>query len=1361
MRLQFQRLLATTLLVAATCLPLLADGGADNAATVEFFEARIRPVLVEHCYECHNSAEKAEGNLALDHRGGWLTGGDSGPAIVAGDPEVSPLIRAIRHDEDVSSMPEDADKLPDGVIADFVRWVASGAVDPRDRPPSLDDADRAAAWQVTLAERKQWWSFQPISRPAIPAPRHDGASDHPVDRFIAARLAEIGLTPAPPAERRALARRLYFVLTGLPPSPDEVERFVADSDPDAYERLVDRLLASPAFGECWARHWMDWWRYAESIGAEGDPEVPFAWRYRDYLIDALNADVPFDQLVREHLAGDRLSNPRIDDAGVNVSAIGPAHLRMVQHGYAPTDSVEELIRFTDNQIDVVSKALLGITLSCARCHEHKFDPLSQRDYYAWFGIMESCRPAMITIDAATNDVDIDSELSRAKDAIRAALAEHWRAEVAELPTRLTAADPASESWKARLNAALEAPNDDPLYLWAKAVSTDGDFADVWTSLVDEYHASRQALDRRAASAAPNWHVADVAGDWFRHGSGLAQTSTPAGEFSLPPDGDRVVGGVYPAGVFTQTLSDKHNGVFSSPSFTVDMPSLWVRVAGGGNARVRYVMDHYPRVTGPIYKAYDLTDGRLTWRKWDLNYWEGDRTHVELATAGDIPIEADPAQTRSWFGITDVVAVREGEQPPRDELAEYARSFFEAAAAVPPDSADALAELYGEVLGRAITHWRDGVASDDEARLLDMLIRSELLANRRDQLPSVEPLLAEYRRLEARIAVPTRAPGVIEAEVIDQPLFVRGNHHQPAEPVRRRFLEVFDGAPYDASDSGRLALAESVLASNNPLTARVEVNRLWHHVYGQGLVPTTDNFGHMGDIPSHPELLDYLAARFVDEGYSIKQMIRLLVTSDTFRQCGTTSVAAREADADNRLLSRMPARRLEAEAIRDSLLATSGELDLTQRGAPVRDDAPRRSVYVAARRNEPSALLAVFDAPVPYTTTGRRSVTNVPAQSLALMNDPFVIERAAAWSRRVLDGGAAPSMSERVVGMYNKAFARPPSRDELVTAMDYVDASRDRWQSLQQRVDTLIGKIAAQREQVAALETATRARIAESSESPPFVHAPEPIARWEFDDGLADDLGGLDGEIVGEARVEHGQLVLNGNGYVVTAPLAHDLAAKTLEAWVSLDALDQAGAGVLGVQTTNGATFDSIVFAERRPRRWMAGSNVFQRTEDFDGSDETAVGQVIHLAIVYHDDGRIACYRNGEPYGKPYEAQSPVTFAAGSSQLLLGMRHGTPGGRRGQLQGAIERALLYDRALSAEEIEASAASAGNFITHAQLLAAMSDDERAVRERLGVEIENLEAELVSIPGSAEPIDAVQRAWQDLSLALFNAKEFIYVP
>ncbi|MCB1209200.1 MAG: DUF1549 domain-containing protein, partial [Verrucomicrobiales bacterium] len=381
---------------------------------IEFFESKIRPILAQDRYECHSVVTKQKGGLVLDSRAGLQAGGESGAVIKLGDPSESLLIQSIKHQHEDLKMPKGGAKLDDKVIADFEQWIRDGAVDPRNNPPTKEEVAKETDWKSVLERRKQWWAFQPIS--AQPAGKT-------IDDYIDTELAKQGIPAAPLADEPTLRRRLSFVLTGLPPSAD---------------KSVDALLASPAFGEKWARHFMDWVRYAESYGSEGDPAIPYAYQYRDYLIRAFNKDVPYPQLIKEAIAGDLLARPRIEN-GLNESAIGIAQLRMVLHGFSPVDSLDEMVTFTDNQIDTVTKAFQGLTVSCARCHNHKFDAISQADFYSLYGIFTSTHPAVIDVNAPGTGDAIRAELKHLKAKIKSQLVDEW---LKTTPKSEAAADPA-------------------------------------------------------------------------------------------------------------------------------------------------------------------------------------------------------------------------------------------------------------------------------------------------------------------------------------------------------------------------------------------------------------------------------------------------------------------------------------------------------------------------------------------------------------------------------------------------------------------------------------------------------------------------------------------------------------------------------------------------------------------------------------------------------------------------------------------------------------------------------------------------------------------------------------------------------
>ena len=1005
---------------------------------IEFFEQRIRPVLIEQCYKCHNSVGTDEGSLALDHREAIRRGGDSGAAVVAGQADKSLLIRAIRHEDDDLRMPQDGAKVDEEVVADLVKWINDGAADPRDKAPTAKQLAEATSWDAVRKRRMQWWSFQPPRKPQFPKVKRDDWSDHPVDRFVLARLGAAGLQPANRADRRTLMRRLTFALTGLPPTPEEIKAFLDDDSPRAYDTVVDRLLRSSRFGERWARHWMDWIRYAETHGSEGDPAIPHAWRYRDYLIRALNADISYEKLLREHVAGDLLGDPRINqELGINESALGIAQYRFVQHGFVPTDALDEQVRFTDNQIDVLSKAFMGLTVSCTRCHNHKFDALSQTDFYAWYGIMASCRPALITIDTPQKLATNKTELAALKAKIKQKLSAAWLESTGQISSRLT--EQADKSWTDAIEKA-DKDNKHPLHAWSRLKAAEGKaFQQTWKELTDGWKVSVEKHRERPYPT--RW---DLAGNdfesWFGHGTGLNKRPSRPGGFHVLSDGDRIVAAILPAGVYTHLISTKHNGILTSPRFKFDMQKIYVRVAGDGDAKTRYVVQNYPR-SGIVYPIQSLKGSHVRWVHWDTTYWNGDHGYLETSTAADQPVEANAGATRSWFGITEAVFVSAEQvargEVPRDEMAEFVTPLFAAADTNTPASAQELAQLYQAALHTCVEAWAAGTMSDEQVRFLDVFVRSGLLPTRVTELPQLARLVKEYRRLEKEIPVPTRAPGILEADAFDQPLFVSGNHKQPGEPVARRFLESIDARPYQTHQSGRLELANDLAGADNPFTARVAVNRIWHHLFGRGIVATTDNFGRLGKPPSHPQLLDYLAVRFVEEDWSVKQMIRLLVTSETFQLSSRASADAEKFDAPNHLLSHFRVRRLEAEAIRDALLAVSGQLDNTMYGPGVSGGSPRRSIYVSVRRNSLDPLLSVFDAPEPHTTRGRRDATNVPAQSLTLLNDPFVIKQARSWADALMKDAVPVNDQQRLRRMLQAAFGREPTSAELEQSAQFL------------------------------------------------------------------------------------------------------------------------------------------------------------------------------------------------------------------------------------------------------------------------------------------------------------------------------------
>ena len=1006
--------------------------------------------------------------------------------------------------------------------------VATTATEPPDPSAPFDLAER----------RRTHWAWQPVQDAPPPAVAGADWPATPVDRFLLARLEEAGLDPAPDADRHALIRRLSFDLRGLPPAPAERARFLGDDSPAAYADLVDRYLASPHFGERWARHWMDLVRYSESHGSEGDPDIPFAWRYRDYLIRAFNGDVPYDRLLREHLAGDLLPEPRLDAEGrTNESLLGPAHFRLVEHGFQPVDPWEDRVKWTDNQVDVASKAFLGLTVSCARCHDHKFDAISQKDYYSFFGTLYGARPTMRAVDAPAVLETNRAALAALKADIRGRLADAWSVAAEGLAGKLLAmAEPgaapsdagtavarvdatasdaegtadeagaaADDSGSAAAERAAAAAADaeeaarreagSVLATWRALSAADpADFPRAWGELRAHWDGEIARRERfNAERFEPLW---DLGGPDYAltvgHGTGRTEAPSRPGEFAIERRGDRLLNGIYPAGAYTHLLSTKHPGVIQTPRFRIDSDHLSFRVLGGDLSFVQLIIENYPVPRGGIYhlRHSPKTDA-MTWAQWDTEFWKGFTAYIEFATQDDATrFQLDPEDARlrhrptrrgdgrSFIGAGRIVSHDEPGTP--KETVVPVLSLLDGRAAAPPAGARAsgaaggaggeraarsgapssredLAERIGRRAGEAVAAWRDDRLTERQAVFLDELVRADLLPRSLEELIDLRAPVAEYRRLERAVPVPRRAPGVIDEAAPDQPLLVRGSHRNPGDVVPRAFLTAIDDRPYPDPAQVRLQLAEAVTAPDNPLAARVAVNRVWRHLFGYGIVRTVDNFGRLGDPPSHPALLDHLARGFVDDGYSIKRLVRRLVLSRAYRMSSRGSARAAEMDPANRLLQHANLRRLDAEAIRDAMLSVSGRLDPTMHGpsVPVHyaarrgltegdpDNGPvdgdgRRSIYQEIRRNAHNPFLEVFDLPKPATTRGQRDTTNVPAQSLALLNSPFVIGQAAEWGRR-LAGGEAASVEGRIRHMFVKALARPPEEAELARVAEYLDA----------------------------------------------------------------------------------------------------------------------------------------------------------------------------------------------------------------------------------------------------------------------------------------------------------------------------------
>lgn len=1337
--------------------------GQDKDTGLEFFETNIRPVLIEQCYRCHNSIDLAEGSLVLDTKVGTLKGGDNGVIVEPGNVQNSRLIAILKHEVAGLEMPEDGEKLSDEIIANFEKWIAMGAPDPRNEAPTAESIQALRSWDKVLQERKkESWAFQPIRSPVVPEVSDTRWSNQMVDRFAFHKMQEKGLTPVGKADQATLVRRLFFVLIGLPPTAQEVRRWSDEiATKDGYARLVDHLLERPQFGERWARHWMDWTRYADSHGSEGDPGIENAWHYRDYLIRALNADVPYSQLIREHIAGDLLPNPRINDQlGVNESLIGTAHWRMVFHGFSPTDALDEKVRFIDDQINTFSKAFLGVTLSCARCHHHKFDPISQDDYYATFGVLASCRPGRHAIDIDPTEPEKRKQLAVLKEKIKKEVAARWLVDIRTLANANVAE---RDKW-----IEVKDPTDVryPMANLLRRVQAGEAFDVVWKDECLKHEMHRMAVEKYATEGVvQRWKFSDPMSTehWYFEGKGISQKATGPGEFALAPEGDSLLTGVYPSGVYSHLLSNKDPARLTTEDIKLsDKYQVWMRVQGDGSAQTRYAVQDYPR-NGVVFPTAGIGP-KWHWQKFDVAYWQGDDIHLELATGRDAPLLVNGAN-RSWFGITETLILPADKPGPPEPLSQQT-GFYRFAIAKMPTSVEEAQAAYWQGLAETIERWRDNRCDDIDAFWLGSALESQQLFNSVAADESLADLIREYRRIESEIKVPTRVPGLDETPGKDQALYIRGNHKQLGASVPRRFLQAIDARPYETKQSGRLQLAEDLLRKDNPLTYRVIVNRVWHHLFGRGLVLTTDNFGKLGSLPSDPDLLDYLASDFRDNKQgSFKALIRELVMSEVWQLSSRPSGESLEKDPENEFLSHANLRRLEAEAIRDTLLSISGLLNSEMYGPPIESSVPRRSIYMRVQRNALDPLLRAFDFPEPFSCTGRRDVTNVPAQSLAFMNDNGVTGWAQSWANAMLNHPNFADDKSRLQEMFLTVTGRVPTALEIESLQTFLIETEKEQREIIEMVRIKNQRVEQLRQDIRSIMDPAREKLiqemlSQRGKESDVANVLNPIARWEFKGTLEDSISGSRLTLHDGARFEGDHVVVGPTGYVLSEPLKQDLRAKTLEAWVQLDNLEQQAGGVLSVQTRDGSVFDAIVFAEQQRQHWLAGSNGFERTRSFGGyEDSEANNSIVHLAISYHPDGRIVGFRNGKPYGTEYQSNGPVLFRAGETVVGLGIRHLPAQGNR-LLSGKIYRAQLYDRALTAEEVEASFHGFPAAVTRAAIVGTLSDEERKKVEQSEKDLVEANRELAQYESTPKEWTA-QSGWTELARTLFSLKESIFIP
>ena len=1039
---------------------------------VEFFESNVRPLLVDNCYKCHSAnSERIRGGFLIDSKPAILRGGDSGPAIVPGDPANSRIVSMIQRHPDYEAMPPKSKLEPDE-IETLIAWIDRGAPDPR----TEESSPKSSLSDFNLDERKSWWSLQPVKKLAVPNVANENWSENDYDRFVLSKLEEADLAPAKPAERHTLLRRISFDLTGLAPKVDELEAFLSDESPSAFAAAVDRLLESPHFGEKWARHWLDLVRYAETKAFEQDYTMAYAYRYRDYLIRAFNNDLPYDQFVKEALAGDLLPKPRFSpDDEINESIMGPGFLYLTDGQHGPPDLHEDEARIFSGMIDVTSKAFLGSTLKCARCHDHKFDAITTADYYSFYGMLRSSRLSYANTNAEKQEAKLKSDQSKilqARSQISKLVYKTSLQDIELIPDYLQAQrsllendlvksifeSVSSEKPKDKKNKGLDLGalknrlsgiyklkaeqdglNDEVLWSWL-SLALSADRLEKWPELEPLFSQSAERIinsGKNKTSVELSQSFAQVARsleNWITQESAFESQPESPVEMIFNHSGTQAVRGLVGEYPVAGVLAPRISGAIRSPDFIIDGKPIELQ-AKGYSGTVRLVIRNYELTgRGPTTaKLYYAVDGDH-WQdiRFETYLWEGETAYLEVMQNGKSTNAIHP--TRDTLTPPDdnaYIAIR------FDDGIGWGKYWeTETSEEIRLKRDPAIAKKIKSVWQRASRSSLDRAEVD----LLSALFATGILSSDTNRDPKLAKAMSKYQALVSSIPQPLFARSLTDGSSHQEPVYIRGSHKNLSTEFNpRRFLDGLGGTPITSEGSGRLEWAEHVASKDNPLTARVVVNRLWKQIFGNGIVETTNDFGQMGGLPSHPKLLDYLASDLMENGWSLKHVIRKIVLSQTYQMSSVPSPKASNLDPKNRLLQHMPIRRLEAEAIRDHILACSNRLDTTLFGPSVPayvEDHPdsrakpktgpidgngRRSIYLEMRRNFLPSFLRAFDMPNATEAIGKRLVTNVPAQSLALMNDPFVHSQAKLWAENLVESDLP--IDARIDHIHLTAFSR--------------------------------------------------------------------------------------------------------------------------------------------------------------------------------------------------------------------------------------------------------------------------------------------------------------------------------------------------
>jgi Protein of unknown function (DUF1553)/Protein of unknown function (DUF1549)/Planctomycete cytochrome C len=883
---RFNRLLGLGLWLSVS--PLL--GESPHKDTGEFFETRVRPVLVKNCFACHTNSKM--GGLQLDSREHLLQGGKDGPVVVPGDPEKSILIQAVRQTHERFKMPPAA-RLPEQAIDDLAAWVKSGAVWPD--APVIQPPAAAAGEYVIRPDQRTFWSFQPVRKPAVPKVRNTSWARTDIDRFILARLEAKGLAPVRAADRRALIRRATFDLIGLPPTPEEVDAFVHDQFKDAFAKVVDRLLASPHYGERWGRHWLDYARYADEKFTRGDSRYANSFRYRDWVMQAFNQDMPYDLFVKAQIAADLLP-------------VGNRDKLLPGLGLYALTSQEQ-----DDRVDVTTRTFLGLTVACARCHDHKYDPIPTKDFYSLEGIFKSTEYHEVPL-APANVVDAYQKIKKQIDQMKSDVNDFVSKQSTELANILVTRTSRYmvSAWRAMTNAVPDAK-----------------------TAAEQDKLDQETLER-----------------WVKY---LKKTER---EHPFLKDWDEVL------------------------------------KRGGSIEEVKKAADSFQALVNSVMVEQRQID---------------DRNYVKLGGAAG----AKDTNKRQYTNL---------------ESLEIKKYYLWRDLASEPYSREAVkfeggVYYYGP---KQIDRWLSGAWKE------------QLNTLRADQAALEKSLPAQYPFLHA--IADSDKPANMRIEI-------RGEEANLGDEAPRRFLQILcNGAPrLYTKGSGRLELAQAIASPDNPLTARVIVNRIWEFHFGQGIVRTPSNFGQLGDRPSHPELLDYLASRFVENHWSIKALHREIMLSAAYQLSTDQAEPNTTQDPDNRLFWRANmVQRLDIEALRDAILSVSGDLDLSVGGPAARltDDYKRRTVYAFVSRNKLDPTLELFDFPNPNNTIEYRSVTVGPLQRLYFMNSGFIASQSQRLAKRL--EGEGGSDEARITRAYRLLYGRTPTASEIRLGLDFLRQTHEAW-----------------------------------------------------------------------------------------------------------------------------------------------------------------------------------------------------------------------------------------------------------------------------------------------------------------------------